>query len=776
MTLLRRLVRLSLDRPRATFLVAGLVTLGFLWQFPAAVIDTDPENMLEADQADRVFYQQVKSDFGVYDLIVVGIEDERGIFRPDTLGRIDAIVEAVLDIDGVIVEDVISLSTTDDVTSGGGLLTIDRIMVEPPVDESGATAIREAVFDNPIFTEKLVSQDGTATALYVPIVSKAESHRISQEIELILQRELDGQRYYIAGLPVAEDTFGVEMFFQMGLMAPLAMGVIFVLLLLMFRHGGLVVPPMVVALLSVIWVMGALIGSGFTVHIMSSMIPVFLMPVAVLDSVHVLSEFNDRYPRLRNRRQTIVEVMETLYRPMLYTSLTSAAGFASLALAPIPPVRVFGAFVALGILVAFVLTLTLIPAGVMLTSEAMLIKRMGRPADHADSRLDRVLAATGRLAATRSGIVIASATVLLILGLVGVSRIVVNDNPVKWFKPAHTIRQADTAMNRLFGGTYMADLVVLGDQNDRIKDPEVMGFIRRLQTHLEHQPMVGKTTSIADVVTRVSYVLHDGDPAYAVVPDSQEAVGQYLFLYQMSGDPNDLDNLVDYDYRQANIWVQLKVGDNQVVDEVASSVARFLEQNPPPVGVELRWSGLTYINKVWQDLMVTGMRDALLGGGVAVFLLMVLLLRSFSLALVSMIPLTFAIVMSYGLVGWVGKDYDMPIAVCSSLALGLSVDFAIHFVARYRSAWQELGDADAVNAYMFQEPARAISRNAVVIIVGFLPLTLATLTPYVTVGTFFAGLMTVSALTTLVLLPALMRLVAPRVLAARGEPLARSRA
>lgn len=769
MTMMRRLVALSLDYPRAVFAMAGVVTLVFLWQFPAAVIDTDPENMLEESQTDRVFYQQVKDDFGIYDLIVIGIEDDQGIFRPDTLRRLDAVAQAVLQIDGVIVEDVLSFSTTDDVTSGGGLLTIDRIMSEPPDDDAGALAIRDAVLDNPIFNEKLVSQDGTAAALYIPIVSKDESHRVSQEIEAILVRELEGQRYHIAGLPVAEDTFGVEMFFQMGLMAPLAMGVIFVLLLLMFRHVGLVVPPMIIALLSVVWVMGALIGSGFTVHIMSSMIPVFLMPVAVLDSVHVLSEFHDQYPRLRDRRRTVVEVMEELYRPMLYTSLTSAAGFASLALAPIPPVRVFGGFVALGIVVAFLLTLTLIPAGIMLTSEAALEKRLVRQTDERSSRLNRFLASLGRFAFSRPRPVIAVATVLLVLGLIGVGRIVVNDNPVKWFKPGHTIRQADTAMNRLFGGTYMADLVVIGDREDRIKDPEVMGFIRRLQVHLEGHPSVGKTTSIADVVTRVSYVLHDGDSAYDVVPDSQEAVGQYLFLYQMSGDPNDLDNLVDYDYRQANIWVQLKVGDNQVVDAVAQSVGDFLAQDPLPAGIELRWSGLTYINKVWQDLMVVGMRDALLGGGVAVFVLMVLLFRSFWLALISMVPLTFAIVMSYGFVGWIGKDYDMPIAVCSSLALGLSVDFAIHFVQRYRSRWQELGDIDAVNVYMFGEPARAISRNAVVIIVGFLPLALATLTPYVTVGLFFAGLMTVSSVTTLVLLPALLAVAGPRSLSGRGE-------
>jgi predicted RND superfamily exporter protein len=108
--------------------------------------------------------------------------------------------------------------------------------------------------------------------------------------------------------------------------------------------------------------MGLLIGLGFTVHIMSSMIPIFLMPIAVVDSVHLLSEFADRYPHLGDRAKTIRVVMDDLLTPMYYTSLTSAAGFASLALAPIPPVRVFGVFVAVGIVLAFLLTITFIPA------------------------------------------------------------------------------------------------------------------------------------------------------------------------------------------------------------------------------------------------------------------------------------------------------------------------------------------------------------------------------------------------------------------------------
>jgi predicted RND superfamily exporter protein len=136
---------------------------------------------------------------------------------------------------------------------------------------------------------------------------------------------------------------------------------------------------------------------------------------------------------------------------------------------------------------------------------------------------------------------------------------------------------------------------------------------------------------------------------------------------------------------------------------------------------------------------------------------MLFLFRSPVLAFISMIPLTFAIILSYGLIGFIGKDYDMPIAVCSSLALGLSIDFAIHFIQRFRRLYEKNGDIEATNSYIFREPARAIFRNAFLIIFGFIPLVLATLGPYVTVGAFFAMLMVFSLLTTLLLLPGLMR-------------------
>ncbi|MBI2219119.1 MAG: MMPL family transporter [Candidatus Rokubacteria bacterium] len=766
---MRRLIAFSVNRPRLVVALTVLVTLVFAAQFPRITIDTDPENMLEADQPERVLYRQVKTEFGIRDLLVVGLVDPDGVYRPEALERYARIVDGISRIKGVVLEDLLSLTTTDDVKPSADTLSVAPIMARVPSSPEALETLRAALRTNPLFADKLADRDGQALAIYVPIQSKDQSRRVATEIEAIVGRErLPGQSFHIAGLPVAEDTFGFEMFVQMGVTAPLAMGFIFALLLVLFRRVSLVVIPMVVAMASVMWTMGALIGTGFTVHIMSSMIPVFLMPIAVLDSVHILSDFYEHYRSLGRRREALLGTMQEVFTPCLYTSLTSAVGFGSLALAPIPPVQVFGMFTAFGIMAAWLLTFTFVPAAIMLVPEA----RLQRLADGAvrppvvDRAIERVLTAVRGVVTGRPGAVLAVGALAVVLALWGVAQIRVNDNPVNWFKPSHKIRVADRVMNERFGGTYMASLVVDGGAADAIKRPEVLGWIERLQAHLAETPPVGKTSSVADIVKRVDWALKGGGED-GRLPASQEAIGQELFLFLTSGKPTDLDNFLDTDARKAQVWVQLKRGDNVDMDRVAGAAAEFAERVPPPPGVTVRWSGLTWINVVWQKLMVRGMLEAVLGSFVFVFLLMVVLLRSATLGLASMVPLTVAILFSYGLLGLTGKDYDMPVAVCASLSLGLAIDLAIHYLQRFRAAYREVADIDKAQRATFGLPMRAITRNALVITLGFLPLVLSTLTPYVTVGMFFASLMAWSFVATIFFLPAVVALLGRRPLGRR---------
>jgi len=210
------------------------------------------------------------------------------------------------------------------------------------------------------------------------------------------------------------------------------------------------------------------------------------------------------------------------------------------------------------------------------------------------------------------------------------------------------------------------------------------------------------------------------------------------------------------DYDKINIWVQLKSGDNRDTDKVLKQVDAYFKDNKPPFEIDYNWAGLTYINVIWQNKMVLGMLMNFIGSFIIVFFMMTFLFRSPLRGLISMIPLTLTIVFIYSLLGFVGKDYDMPVAVLSALTLGLSIDFAIHFIQRAREIYETSGSWEKTSQELFKGPARAITRNAFVVAIGFLPLLVAPLIPYRTVGFFMFTIMFVSSIATLFILPAIM--------------------
>lgn len=761
---LNRIVEKSVRHPRTVVGAYAVITLVFLAFFPWIKVDTDPENMLYYDEPARVAHREFKDEFALHDAIVVGVVDNtrpEGVFTPEALGNIAAVTEEVMKIDGVIGYDLISPVTTDDIKGAGGVLTVSPLMKKTVASPKEAASVRDDALENPILRDMLVSADGKAIAIAVPIREKKESYRIVKAIESIVERHRGGEKYHITGLPVAEETFGVEMFKQMAVSAPLAGIIIFLIMFFFFRRLSLIVSPMLVAVMSIVWTMGLLIGAGHTVHIMSSMIPIFLMPIAVVDSVHILSEFYDESMAGRGREAALTTVMDRLMTPMLYTSVTSAVGFASLALTPIPPVRTFGVFVAFGIMAAWVLTITFIPAFTMLMPERFIssLKTSGARRD----RMKRLQRGLGSFATGRSRLVVAATVAVLAFSAYGISRIVVNDNPVYWFGKNHRIRVADRILNEHFGGTYMAYLALEGKEPGIIKTPETMRYIEALGQRLSTLDVVGKTTSIADVVKKIGYELGDRRKGADAIPETSKAIAQYLFLYEMSGDPEDLYHLITPDYGKAVVWVHLKRGDNLDMKRVADTAEAFMRENPPPAGMTHEWAGLTYINVVWQDKMVTGMTEALLGSFIVVLVIMAVLFRSVVWGALSMIPLSVTIAFIYGLIGLSGKNYDMPIAVLSALTLGLSIDFAIHLVQRIRCIYSETGDWDESIKRFFDEPVRALMRNVAVIAIGFTPLLFAPLVPYKTVGFFMAAIMMVSGVATLIILPALIHLLKSRL-------------
>ncbi len=860
-------VLLSIRYPQRILKLTGGIALLLLCVFPLVAVDVDPESMLSEQEPVRVLHHEVKTRMELYDMLVLGIthdEHAEGVFNPESLARLSLLADGIAALEGVVAHELLSPGRVDAIEPAGpGTVRFERVMPQIPQDQEAAERVRQRLTDNPFLWETMVSTDQKAMAIYIPVIDKDYSWRVSTQIKGKIAA-IDGpEKYHLAGLPVAEDTFGVEMFIQMAISAPLAMLLIGFLIWFFVRNLWMTGAALLLAMLSVIITMGLFIATGNTLHIMSSMIPIFIMPIAVLDAVHILSQFFDGYAG--KRQQTLKTVMRELWKPMLFTSLTTAAGFMSLMLAPIPPIQAFGLFTGLGVLIAWLLSMTFMPAFICIIPDKTLVGFGAQASVKRSHLLALALQKILRIGWSRAYWVLGLTVLLSGLAIVGINRLAVNDNPVKWFTSGHDIRQADRLINERFGGSYLvylslsqafaagdtaklmqslnsklvnnskeeqalrewleqkvpteSDPVVLlnearqwvqaqinsevgletvefslddaelpsfemeEDDTDNssvvlqqswvrldqllesellglqlMKQPEMLSWLDRMANEVR----IGNIHGIQNLVKKVNKELHEGDAAHFNIPDTAPKVMESYLSFQSSHDLNRLWHMITPDYARATLLIQLKTGDNQDVAAAVERLREWINLNPPPYTLNYEWSGLAYLNIIWQEKMVSGMLKALLGSLVIVLLMMLYLYRNLWWALLPVVPLCLSILLVYGLLGLLGKDYDMPVAVLSALALGLAVDFAIHFITHTRHYAQQAASPQEAVAHVFGEPGRAIMRNAIVIILGFSPLLIAPLVPYQTVGYLMMAIMLISALATFYLLPAVLSLAVLR--------------
>lgn len=735
------LPRKSMDHPILALSLVLVGTIGFGALFPWMQINTDPEDMLPHDHPARVKDRQIQDRFFLHDYVAMAIEpatNQKEITKKD-LTRLKKLVDRVQKQEGVVSEDILSLYTSDDIEGFPGGIEVDQFLRSPPESQEVIDHLVERVGDHPVLKGMVLNESSGGIALFVPVTDKQYSYPVRQAaLSYWEDQPAEAGTLHVTGLPVAEETFGVEMFDQMMTSAPLAFVVIGILLFWFFRSYSLVFWTLLQAVFLAVWTLGGMIGLGYTVHIMSSMIPIFLLPIAVVDSIHVWSDYTEQRREGKSPYDAMAYSIEDLFFAVLFTSLTSMVGFVSLSMTGIPPVQVFGVAVGLGIFLDFVMEIIVLPAGIMLWEPSIDTSQSG-------GFIEDLVHFNNRISRKYSAWILGGGILLLGVGLFGMSLIVVNDNPTRWFHEDHPIRQADRYFNEAFAGSYPAYWVMETDQGGWYQ-PDRLDKLQQLTDRLESMEEVGKVTALPGLVNKIHREIRSGQVETAF-PESPRAVRQYLFLYENSGNPQDLFRLVSPDAGEANVWFNLKSGDNRDMAAVMDRAEQMLSESD--LDVETEWGGITVVNVIWQNVMVRGMGWALAGSFGVIFLMLLLLFRDPRWAILAIIPLAVTLVVVYGGIGWIGKDYDMPVAVLSSLSIGIGIDFAIHFIQRGREILQETGDWEAMEQKMGEEPSRAITRNVFVVALGFTPLLVAPLRPYVTVGVFMMVILSISGIATL---------------------------
>lgn len=759
------LVEYSVERPKLVVAVTILITIAFMTQMPKIRLDTNPKNMLPATSDVRVWNDEVQKTFNLNeDIIVLGIINEQGIVNTNTLNRIKDITGEILKLKGIAAVDVSSFTTIDNIYVEDGVLKIAPLMTDVPNTNEGLEHLKKTLAENPLFINRIISQDGKTAGIYIPLEKGANGKEIADKIREIIAKGKGDEKFYITGDPVVSDTFVDSIFKLLAIFAPGAMLIMFIVRYLMFKDLFLSIVLMMDAMIAVMWSMGLFIGLGCTIHIMSSMAPVFLMAIAT-DSMHIFNEFYFRYRELGDKKQAIIKTMKAVSKPVRNTALATAAGFSMLLLMNVIPIRVFGVIVAFGTIALRVLSFTFIPAMFTFVKEENL-RKIARAEKEDTGAMAGFLRGLASLGINKPAMTVVIGLIFAVAAIFGITRLVVNNNFVEWFKKDSEVRTADRIINKALGGTSPGYIVATAKEDDYIKTPEAMRYIEGLQKRLETLPVVGKTSSVVDYVKRINLVLHDDDPKFDVIPQTTEQIGQYLFLFSMSAKPSDLDNVLDYPFRRANIFLQLKTWNTQAMREVIQAVQEYTAANPTPMTI--RPAGMAYFNLVWNDDILLDMLKGFVLALLVVFAILVYNFKSLKWALVGYTPLLFTILLIYGVVGFIGKDFDMPVSVLSCLLLGMSVDFAIHFIDRFNEKYA--GNPNLTEALLWTaaRPGKGIMRNALLFVSAFSVMLFAPLTPYMMTGVFIVSMMTLSCLLSIIYLPALIVLMKGQLLKTGG--------
>jgi uncharacterized membrane protein YdfJ with MMPL/SSD domain/outer membrane lipoprotein-sorting protein len=376
--------------------------------------------------------------------------------------------------------------------------------------------------------------------------------------------------------------------------------------------------------------------------------------------------------------------------------------------------------------------------------------------------LDRFLTGiANNLVGGRAPLVVAGGLLVLAAVGFGVTRLRIDNNFKLYFRPDSQVRLDDAVLNHTFGGTNSIQFLVQTPEADGIKDPRVLKGMERLQAFLETQQDVGKTQSMVDLIKQMNQAMHADDRAYYTVPDTQELVAQYLFLYALSGDPQDFDSLVDNDYRRATVWAFVKNDSTTNADQIARRARAIIDESFPP-GVTVQMGGSLPQLIALNDVIVSDKLRNMAQMAVVVFVLGSIVLRSLVGGLFVVTPLFAVMLANFGLMGWLRTPLDISAMTTAAMAIGIGADYEIYLLFRFREELARTGSVlEATRASMLTS-GKAILLVAISIIAGYAVLQLSAFAFYNTLSSMVTATMVISAFFALFFLRALMMLFKPR--------------
>jgi predicted RND superfamily exporter protein len=695
-------------------------------------METNLDKYMPHDHPAFVYSDSAESWFNIKDGIIIALENKKGIYNTETLDTLKKLTKRFQKFDEIDKADVTSLYTADNIVGTEDGMDVKAFFKRVPKTEAKLKKLQENVRTNEMVYGRLVSNDETVTVIIAEIGDDVFTQEFYNEIlETAKAAETDDIKVYVAGRPIVEGTMALLGPADMKKMVPIVILVIFVVLFITLRSLKGTLITLGVVFFSTIWAFGLMAVTGIPVYAVSTMIPVMLIAIGVADGIHLYSHlhtFVDHNPTAGKKEATI-DMIKHMWKPVIMTSVTTAVGFISLLTSQVYPVKYFGVFTAFGVMMAMVFSLVFLPAAIMIFGlpKAKKVNHEEDKEGHSHSKLANNFASW--IIKNKYVSIIGSA-LIVVASLIGMQEIWINSSFLEKFEKDSEIVQTDKFINEHFGGTSTLNLILdAKGKKDAFKQPEVLKLVDKMQKDVDGQlEVVGNTFSLADYINRMNKVMNADKEEYNCIPDNQDMIAQYLLLYEMSGDPENLNKVVDYDYEKANITFQLK-SDNSKAMDATLAIVKTYEDDFKNLGITMNYAGSGYKGLVFTDLILEGQIMSLILSLIIILVLISVMFKNIKIGIIASVPIILTALISFGIMGFLNIPLNTTTALLSSIAIGIGIDYAVHFLEQYRINAAQTDDKMVAAQKTMAHSGRAIIYNAIVVIAGFLVLLFSVFPP-----------------------------------------------
>ncbi len=654
-----------------------------------------PETLARKDETFN-FYNETRKLFGDDRVIIVAITTE-AVFTPAFLERLDRLTNKLAAVPGV--DQALSLTTIKAIRRDQAGVSVGRLidLRSPGLENADQfEALKQQVTSDPLYARHYVSVDGRTAAIDVLLknLNESQTRAVAEQLERLATSEANGDDVFLSGIAIVDARGIKSMLRDMLVLSPIAAALCFGVFLLAFRSLWGALLPMAALIIGLTWTIGlmSLLGRPFTLATLP--LPTMLMAVGGSYIFHVLNQYRVSMTALspdtdlKSEHAAWLKGLSFIGPAVIVSGTATMAGFGALASSAVPTARDMGIFEALGVLALLVLTVVFIPATLHLLPRDALGKTGPRQADYAVS-LNRVLVSlTALILFRRRAVLIATLLITVVIGI-GATWLQVNTNYLQIFpKGSATVKDAVKLHERLAGAATIQLVVTRGPVSGAEAD-----FFRAAST-LEQfalkQSGVDSAISVVDIVKRINTVLprRDVDNSQATgdeIPD--DARLSTIFRDYLSQDES-LSHLVSANRSQLVIILRADLFSSNELHELTRQIDEWSVVNLP-AGITQRATGSIILLNDASDAVAASQSSSLMIALVTIYLMMVVLFRSFATGLLALIPNLIPIVWYFGVLGWSGTPLDITTSLVASAALGLAVDNAVHMIRRYRQCVAE---------------------------------------------------------------------------------------